>query len=56
MRPHAPAARGRASPDRGKPSAGELVDHVSFIVMRSRGVDTALAFDPDFEAEGFRLF
>ena len=32
-----------------------LVDHVSFIVMRSRGVDTALAFDSDFEAEGFRL-
>jgi len=32
-----------------------LVDHVSFIVMRSRGVDTALAFDSDFETEGFRL-
>ena len=33
-----------------------LVDHGSFIVMRSRGVDTALAFDSDFAAEGFRLF
>ena len=33
-----------------------LVDQVSFLVMRRRGVRTALAFDPDFEAEGFRLF
>lgn len=33
-----------------------LVDHVSFLVMRARAVNTALAFDPDFEAEGFRLF
>lgn len=33
-----------------------LVDQVSFLVMRRRGVRTALAFDPDFEEEGFRLF
>lgn len=33
-----------------------LVDQVSFLVMRRRGVRTALAFDPDFEAEGFQLF
>lgn len=32
-----------------------LVDQVSFLIMRRRGVRTALAFDPDFEAEGFRL-
>ncbi len=33
-----------------------IVDQGSFLVMRRRGVRTALAFDPDFEAEGFRLF
>jgi predicted nucleic acid-binding protein len=33
-----------------------LVDQVSFLVMRRRGVGIALAFDADFEAEGFRLF
>jgi predicted nucleic acid-binding protein len=33
-----------------------LVDHISFLVMKSRRVDTAFAFDPDFTAEGFRLF
>ncbi|MGI8786066.1 MAG: type II toxin-antitoxin system VapC family toxin [Acidobacteriota bacterium] len=33
-----------------------LVDQVSFLVMRSRGVDTALAFDTDFLDEGFRLY
>jgi len=32
-----------------------LVDHVSFLVMKSRGIETAFAFDPDFEEEGFRL-
>ncbi len=32
-----------------------LVDTVSFVVMRSRGIEEALAFDPDFEEEGFRL-
>lgn len=33
-----------------------FVDHVSFLVMRSNGLKTALAFDPDFEEEGFQLF
>ena len=32
-----------------------LVDHVSFEVMRRRGLDIALALDADFGAEGFRL-
>ncbi len=30
-----------------------LVDCVSFVVMRERGVTTALAYDADFEREGF---
>lgn len=33
-----------------------LVDQVSFLIMRRRGVRTALAFDPDFEREGFQVF
>ena len=33
-----------------------FVDQVSFLVMRRRAVRTALAFDPDFEKEGFQLF
>lgn len=32
-----------------------LVDCVSFVVMRQEGVTQALAFDPDFEREGFQL-
>lgn len=32
-----------------------FVDHVSFLVMKRRDVTTAFAFDPDFEAAGFRL-
>lgn len=32
-----------------------LVDHVSFLVMKSRGLEAAFAFDSDFEREGFRL-
>jgi len=31
-----------------------FVDEVSFLVMRDRGIDTAFAFDPDFEREGFK--
>ena len=30
-----------------------FVDAVSFVTMRDRSVDTALAFDADFEAAGF---
>ncbi|MEM3069220.1 MAG: hypothetical protein QXH58_04850, partial [Nitrososphaerales archaeon] len=33
-----------------------LVDCVSFVIMRRLGVKRALAFDPDFEQEGFRLY
>ena len=33
-----------------------LVDQVSFLIMRRRGVRMALAFDADFEREGFQLF
>lgn len=33
-----------------------LVDHVSFLIMRARGIETALAFDPDFADEGFQLY
>ena len=32
-----------------------LVDHISFLVMRRREVNTTFAFDPDFEAAGFQL-
>ena len=33
-----------------------FVDQVSFLVMRGRNVETALAFDRDFEREGFRRY
>lgn len=33
-----------------------VVDQVSFLVMRLRGVEVALAFDRDFVDEGFRLY
>jgi predicted nucleic acid-binding protein len=33
-----------------------LVDCTSFMVMRRRGVDKALAFDPDFQEQGFSLY
>ena len=32
-----------------------FVDLVSFLVMKSRGIEKALAFDPDFSSEGFSL-
>ena len=35
-------------------SAVSLVDQVSFLVMRARGVDEAFAFDRHFRQEGFR--
>lgn len=40
---------------RGLGRAASLVDQVSFVVMRFLGVETALAFDADFEREGLRL-
>jgi len=33
-----------------------LVDQVSFLVMRSRDIEVALAFDQDFVREGFRQY
>ena len=33
-----------------------FVDHVSFLVMKRRSVQTAFAFDPDFRVAGFQLF
>ena len=42
--------------ERSKKRQLSLVDHISFLVMRRRKVDTAFAFDPDFAAAGFRLF
>jgi predicted nucleic acid-binding protein len=37
------------------PSAISLVDHVSFAVMRERGIQNALAFDSDFAKAGFTV-
>ncbi len=33
-----------------------LVDCTSFVVMRKKGVEKALAFDPDFQGRGFLMF
>lgn len=33
-----------------------FVDQVSFLLMRSRGIDRAFAFDRDFRREGFREY
>ena len=33
-----------------------LVDAISFVVMRDRSIEVALAFDPHFVREGFRTF
>ena len=33
-----------------------LVDCTSFIVMRKRGVGKVLAFDPDFQDQGFLIY
>ncbi len=38
---------------RSKGGAVSLVDHVSFAVMRGRGIESALAFDADFQEQGF---
>jgi len=41
---------------RGAKRRVSLVDQVSFLVMKRRGVLVALAFDTDFEDEGFQIF
>jgi uncharacterized protein len=41
---------------RSKKRQVSLVDHISFLVMKRRGVTVAFAFDPDFSAAGFTLF
>ena len=33
-----------------------LVDCMSFVVMKQYGITTALAYDSDFQAEGFDVF
>jgi predicted nucleic acid-binding protein len=33
-----------------------LVDCTSFLVMRRRGVEKVLAFDPDFSDQGFTIY
>jgi predicted nucleic acid-binding protein len=33
-----------------------FVDQVSFLLMRSRGIDKAFSFDRDFRREGFREY
>lgn len=33
-----------------------LVDCTSFVVMRKRGVEKVLAFDPDFQDQGFSIY
>lgn len=38
------------------PGGVSLVDQVSFLVMRERGIDEAFAFDRHFTAAGFRLY
>lgn len=38
------------------PRGVSLVDQVSFLVMRRRGIDEAFAFDRDFAVAGFRLY
>ncbi len=38
------------------PRGVSLVDQVSFLVMRQRGIDEAFAFDRHFAVAGFRLY
>lgn len=50
---HQEATRALARSPRRKIS---FVDQVSFLVMRGRNVEAALAFDRDFEREGFQAY
>lgn len=40
---------------RGAGWSGSLVDQVSFVLMRRYAIDTAFAYDRDFETAGFKL-
>ena len=50
---HASAVELHSAADRRRLS---LVDCVSFVVMRRLGITSALAFDVDFQMEGFREY
>ena len=41
---------------RAAPASGSLVDQVSFLVMRQRGIGEAFAFNDDFVRAGFRRY
>ena len=41
---------------RGAPAGVSLVDQVSFLVMRQRGIEEAFAFHEGFRRAGFRLY
>ena len=47
-------AQGIRRLDKAGSSKVSLVDAISFVVMRMRGMDTYLGFDRHFEDEGFR--
>ena len=49
-------ASGLRELERSKKRRISLVDHISFIVMKRRGVTVAFAFDSDFGSAGFDLF
>ena len=48
-------ASGLRELERSKKRHVSLVNHISFLVMKRRGVATAFAFDPDFVSAGFQL-
>jgi predicted nucleic acid-binding protein len=48
-----PTHRAAVEARRAAATSASLVDHVSFVAMRAAGIDRALAFDRDFELQGF---
>ena len=48
-------ASGVRALERSRARDVSLVDHISFLVMKRRGVTTAFAFDDDFVKAGFAL-
>ena len=42
--------------DKSKRRQVSFVDHMSFLVMRQQHLDTAFAFDPHFDDEGFNTY